>query len=239
MSDIKALLFDMDGLIIDSEAEYDIVTAELFKSFGITYDRNELKPKMSGKSAVECMQFLAEHYDISVTGEQLNQLRKEKIEEAYRNKIPFIEGFLEFYHNLREKFDVPMAIVTGCTKEYFELIDKRLRLTKLFDSNVFMTDNPKLGLNSKPEPDIFVYAARQLGVNPEECAVFEDAPNGIVASLKAGVKKNVILTRTFTKEIISDQSRELGYELVDGQNVLFIDDYSQESLGRVLHYLRI
>jgi len=234
MSKIEGLLFDLDGLVIDSELARDKVTRDLVASLGFNYDRDKLKPRMSGKPGVKCMQVLVEEYDLSISAEELEAKRRERIAELYRQQIPFVPGFKRFFETLRATFDVPVAIATSLERSYFKLVDKRLGISPLFNGHVYHTENVERG---KPDPDIFLFAAEKIGVAPENCGVFEDAPNGIVASIRAGAR-TVALTRTFTKEILVASSFNLlGRDLKEGEDVIFIPDFSDSSLERVRQYL--
>lgn len=231
-SNLEGFLFDLDGVIIDSELYRDKVTSNLVSSFGFKYDRDKLKPLMSGKPSLECMKILTQAYPLNTTSEELESIRRKKIEQLYRKEIPFIEGFLELFLELNRRFHVPSAVATACDKEYYNLIDSRLNITKLFQGHVYSSDIVE---NHKPSPDIFIYAAKQIRANPSRCIVFEDSPFGIVAGLKAG-SRVIAITRTFSKEVLLEKSGELTGKKTDKNKLLFIPDYTN-SAGRIYSFI--
>src|SRR3990167_6347915 len=92
-----AFLFDLDGVVIDSEHARDEITRSLlFSKFGIRYERDLLKPQMSGKSSVACMEVLVQHYELSISAAELDLMRRDAVLLAYRETIPFVSGFLEW-----------------------------------------------------------------------------------------------------------------------------------------------
>ncbi len=230
---LKGLIFDLDGVVIDSEHHRDKVTDKLVKSLGFSYDRDRIKPLMSGKSSVGCMQVLVDEYGLSMSAEQLDAQRRGEIQAIYRDVIPFVPGFLDFYQQLLAKFDVPVAVATGCDPDYFELVDKRLGITELFGRHIYHSDI--IG-QPKPAPDVFIHTAKQIGVDCSECRIFEDAPNGIAAGLRAN-SQVVALTRTFSRDILMESTaRILGYQ-PESQRLLFIDSYEQDSLDTVIKFV--
>ncbi len=229
---LEGFLFDLDGVVIDSELYRDEVTSNLVSSFGFKYDRDKLKPLMSGKPSLECMKILTEAYQINISPEELENLRKEKIKKIYREEIPFVDGFLELFSELKRRFHVPSAVATSCDKEYYDMIDSRLNITELFQGHVYSSDIVK---NHKPHPDIFIYAAQQIRANPSKCIVFEDSPFGIVAGLKAD-SRVIALTRTFSKEVLLEKSGELTGKKTDKNKLFFIPDYTN-SAGRIYNFI--
>ncbi len=226
----QAFLFDLDGVVIDSEHARDEITRTLLLStFGITYERDLLKPQMSGKSSVACMEVLVRHYGLSCSATELDTLRRDAVLLAYRETIPFVPGFLDFYQNLRAGFPhAKYGIVTGCDHKYFEAIDSRLGLSELFDHHVYRSDDPLFTGQPKPAPDLIVYAAQNLGATPEHCTVFEDAPNGIAAALRAG-SYVVALTRTFSEEVLRREMVNIVGKDYPVQALQFIFQYSDFS----------
>jgi beta-phosphoglucomutase-like phosphatase (HAD superfamily) len=97
---IKGLLFDMDCVVIDSEPFNDDACAELLKNFGKNYDREILKPQMVGKSDIEGMNILVQHYQIPISGEEFNIRRKKNKRRFYKEEIPFMNGFEDFFHKI-------------------------------------------------------------------------------------------------------------------------------------------
>ena len=228
----QGFLFDLDGVVIDSELRRDEVLTTHLQSYGISYDRDSIKPKMSGKSSIECMRIVVAEYNLPISPEDFGAQLNGRIQYLYEKEIGFVPGFEEFYAYLLTCFPVPVAVASGCDLDYFTRIDQRLRLTDLFNGQIYRADMVKHG---KPHPDIFQLAAKGIKVDSSECVAFEDAPLGVAAAIRAGAKV-VILTRTFTELLLRiNISEELQHELDEG--VLFIPDYSDKSCEEVFRYI--
>lgn len=232
MSEI-GLIFDLDGIVIDSELKRDHITRELVESLGFQYGRDKLKPLMSGKPQIECMQILVDEYGLKIDAEDLTKLRQRRIIELYRDIVDFVPGFIEFYQSLVSQFNPPRAIATGLEEDLFILVDKRLKISNLFLGQVYHSGIGK----SKPDPSVFLHAAGKIGVSPSNCVIFEDSLSGIIASREVGAR-TVVLTRTFSKEALLEKvNLFLDKPLEENKDILFISDYSTQSLEKVKSYL--
>jgi beta-phosphoglucomutase-like phosphatase (HAD superfamily) len=125
--------------------------------------------------------------------------RGEIVEELFKDDVNFIPGFIDFYEKI--KTDFKSAVATSLQRNFLEDGDKRLHLLKLFNGNVFSISD--IGLISKPNPDIFLYAARKLNSPPENCLVIEDAPNGIESAKRAKMKC-IAITTTFDRSKLTE-----------------------------------
>lgn len=218
----------MDGVVIDSESYNDKSCADLLKEFNEEYDREFLKPRMVGKSDIEGMNLLVSHHNLPISGEEFDIRRKENKRRFYELEIPYMVGFEKFFEKLRKHFNCQVAIVTVCNKEYFDLIDKRLKISEKFNGNIFRSEMVK---KHKPAPDVYIYAGEKLNIDCKDCLVFEDSPSGIVSGLRAGARV-VVLTTTFSKETIMD----VVGDVVNFDDILFIDGFDENSLKEVLRF---
>ena len=98
--------------------------------------------------------------------------------------VYFIEGFMDFYRLVKHKYKT--CIATSMDEDLLNILDKQLHLSELFGGNIYTLKHVEF--RSKPCPDIFLYAAKELKSSPGNCIVIEDSPNGIDAALKAGMK---------------------------------------------------
>jgi len=219
---IKAFLFDLDWVVIDSESYNDRSTRIILEDFNTEYDRDYIKPLIAGKSDVECDDFIVKHHNVPLGGSEFGKRRRELKKLFYEFKIPLMKDFLTFFKRLRDNFSLPVAIVTGCNKEYFDLIDARLVISKKFNNNIFYSE--KVARN-KPEPDVFIYAAKRMNVDPTECVVFEDSPAGIVSAYRAGCEV-FALTTTFSKEELIKSIALLESNFV-ADEVMFVSSFKE------------
>lgn len=225
-------LFDLDGVVVDSELARDGVMREFIASFGKAYDRDRTKPKLAGKHDLEVAAVIKEEYGLPGTPQELKAARTETIRCLYADTVPFVPGFLGFYNGLRAAYpDARVAAASGMDAQYYELVDARLGLTALFDGQVFLSH--RLKTRSKPAPDIFLRAAQGIGAEPGSCIVFEDAPGGIAAANAAGMR-TVALTRTFTREILDAESARL---LGRSPDVLYVDSFDPVVFPAVMAFI--
>ncbi|RGB35578.1 HAD-like domain-containing protein [Rhizophagus diaphanus] len=184
MNKITHCIFDMDGLLLDTENVYTEVTAEILSRFGKTYGW-ELKSKLMGLRQQEAADLLIKETGISMTSDEYLEERNFKHEERF----PFVKplpGVMNLVKHLKEH-NIPMAVATSSHRDVFEIKTKNNQeLFKLFDS-IVCGDDPEV-IRGKPFPDLFLAARKKLGdPPPEQCLVFEDAINGVQAAKNAGM----------------------------------------------------
>ncbi|MBI2426254.1 MAG: HAD family phosphatase [Candidatus Kerfeldbacteria bacterium] len=192
---IRALLFDADGVVIDSERLWDEGQTQLLTDLGYVYDRETLKPQIIGKSLREGTAIMLKHYGSSADVDAIVERRIKIVQDLFRDRLEFVSGFLDFYKKVRVSYKT--CIATALNRRLFARADERLKLTKLFCGNIFSID--EVGRRSKPDPAIFLYSAKQLGVPPEECLVLEDSPHGVEGARRAGMKC-IAFTTTLSRD---------------------------------------
>lgn len=227
---VKGLIFDMDGVVIDSERYRDRSTDNIFASIGVPYNRDRTKPLLSGKGEQEVVEHLVSEYDLRISPVELRAMRRGGLHEIYARLVPFVPGFEAFFTRLRGEYNVPVALATGCDPDLYALVDRRLHITEMFDGHAYLSQH---GMRSKPEPDVFLHAASKLNVPATETVIFEDAGNGIVAGLRAGARV-VAFTRTFTSDMLERRVQSFG---LSTHGIIYIDDYRNDSYDRVRRFL--
>jgi HAD superfamily hydrolase (TIGR01509 family) len=174
-----ALIFDMDGLMIDSERLYFAAEREMAAAYGKQIRDEQLWPLM-GRKPIESLRLLRGILGIDTPAEELfawrNRLMLEKM-ECDLGAMPGLYEILRAFHGR-----LKLAIGTGAQREFLDITLDRLRIRAYFD--VLQTAD---GLErGKPDPEIYVIACRRLNLPPEECIVLEDARNGVLAGKAAG-----------------------------------------------------
>jgi beta-phosphoglucomutase-like phosphatase (HAD superfamily) len=142
---------------------------------------------------------LQEQYGIEGDVEALAQERMEIVSRLFEEEVRFTDGFPEFFAE-RVQGRYATCIATSMTAELFAVADQRLGISRLFEGRVYFPSH--VGGRAKPEPDLFLYAAAQLGAPPERCLVIEDSPRGIEAAHRAGMRV-IGLATTHPKELIA------------------------------------
>jgi HAD superfamily hydrolase (TIGR01549 family) len=197
-SEILAIIFDADGVVIDSEKLWDFAQEEFSRRHGIVYDREKIKPRLAGTSQTEAIEILKAEYGLYEDTESLTDERMELVKRQFENGVDFMAGFHEFFRRVQPFYKT--CIATSMPETLLTVVEDRLGLSQLFGGRVYSLK--AVGYRSKPNPDIFLHAARQMGVKPARCLVIEDAPNGVEAARRAGMKCTALAT-TFNRHVLS------------------------------------
>lgn len=177
------LIFDLEGVVIDTEPVWIHAATELLARRNIIYDNNKMQPLLIGTSLVEGIRILQQEYGFDGNPKELAKERMEIANGLLAREVNFMPGFPDFYKGVVAVYKT--CIATSMYPEPFSYADKKLKLRELFNNNVFSID--EVGYVGKPNPSIFLYAAKQLNSIPERCIVIEDAPNGVEAAKRAGM----------------------------------------------------
>lgn len=185
MHKIQAVIFDLDGVIVDTAQFHFIAWKELAAewNYTLTLEDNE---KLKGVSRMESVEKISRWAGIQATQEKLIDVAKRK-NDLYLNlcsNLSFenvLAGINELINELKEHH---IKVALGSASKNARFVLDRLGLSETFDVIVDGTNISK----SKPNPDVFLTAAQQLGVPPQNCLVIEDAPAGIEAALSAGMQ---------------------------------------------------
>jgi len=203
---IEAILFDCDGVVLDSETIWDRCETEFLLRRGIAFDAALTKPLITGLGQIPSVRLLQEQYGVPGDPEALAGERLEIIRELFERDVRFTEGFEEFFEEtVRGRYKT--CIATSMPAELFAVADRRLGLAGLFEGRVYFPSH--VGGRAKPEPDVFLYAAAQLATPPERCLVIEDSPRGLEAARRAGMA-SIGLATTHERELLTGADRVVG-----------------------------
>jgi HAD superfamily hydrolase (TIGR01509 family) len=181
---IDTIIFDAEGVVIDTESIWDLGQQIFLGRRGIDYDRAKIKHLLTGRSLSEGAAVMQSEYSFPGDPEELGQERLAIVKDLFRHQVKFIEGFEEFFNRIRRFYKTCLATVMP--KELLELADQHLGLSNLFCERIFTLNH--IANRSKPNPDLFLFAATQLNSDPQDCVVIEDSPYGIEAANRAGMK---------------------------------------------------
>lgn len=208
---LQALIFDMDGLMIDSERLYWQVERDLARRYGKEV-KDETLWKMMGRRPIEGLRIFIDDLGLPITAEEALQARDRQMREKYKNESMAMPGFLHileaFYGRLK------LAVCTGAQNEFMNIVLDRLRIRAKFDA-LQASDEIKKG---KPDPEIYLTCCRKLGCEPKDCVVLEDSSNGALAGKRAGC---------YVIAVPSKYSR--------GQDFGFVDDVANDLFDAEKH----
>ena len=186
---VDAIIFDMDGTMVDSMPFHSKAWVEFARRRGLALDVADLMRRTTGRNAHECA---CELMGREVTAEESAAITHEK-ETLYRElfgaEFQEVAGFAEFARRAREA-GLKIAVGTAGDKDNIAFTLGHLKL----DEAPLAIVGGDEGLPGKPEPHIFLEAARRIGVAPAHCLVFEDAPFGIEAARRAGMRAVAVCT---------------------------------------------
>ncbi len=179
---VKAVIFDFDGTLVDSEPNYYVSDRAMMLSYGIDLTE-ELKREFIGVGAVQMMQVLRQRFGIAAPVSELVRIKDEfYLRQAVGNTVVYPQ-MLRLVRTLHAA-GIPMAVASGSTPMVLDTLMVETGLRPYFSAVVSASEVPR----SKPFPDIFLEAARRLGVESADAAVFEDAVLGVRAGLAAGMR---------------------------------------------------
>ncbi len=220
---IKAIIFDMDGTILRTEHIWVSVVREVLYDRGIvefTPEQEAALLSITGAGMRTAAKVLCETFSLSHSVEELIAEKIARSNAHFERNLEFIEGFEKFHELLREH-GFPTGLATNAHQDNLKCISIKMDFNKFFGPHQYCVRD--VNERPKPDPALFLHAAAQLGVRPEECLVFEDSMPGFNAAKGAGMKCIAIKSAT-NKDIL-----ELVHDAIDhyGQ--------AEEALRKILH----
>ncbi len=178
------VLFDLDGVLLDTERFYTQATQAVVGRFGRTFDWS-IKSRMIGRPESESARVLVDALQLPISPEEYLAERAALLESLMPGAEP-MPGAFELTRALAAR-GVPMALATSSPKRLYDLKTERHRKWFELFRAIVLGDDPRVG-RGKPAPDIFLVAAKELGAEPGACLVVEDSPAGVAAARAAGMQ---------------------------------------------------
>jgi HAD superfamily hydrolase (TIGR01509 family) len=178
---IDAVVFDLDGVIVDSEQVWDQVRDEYARERGGKYPPTAARAMM-GMSSLEWSRYMAEELGVPEAPEQINADVVLRMLERYGEVPPLIPGAVEAVQRIAARW--PLAIASSSNPELIEVVLASAGLRDVFRVAVSSQEVAQ----GKPAPDVYLEAALRLGVDSERCAAVEDSHNGILSAKAAGMR---------------------------------------------------
>ena len=214
MKEKLAVIFDMDGVIVHTNPYHSRAFREFFSKRNLSPTEEEFAQHMYGKSN----SYILSHFlQRVVEGEELLQMEEEKeglFRELYEPYVEPIKGIVGFMHDLKANGTV-LGVATSAPRANLDLILSKVPIREILGSVLASEDVKK----HKPDPEVYLTSARNLGVSPDQCVVFEDSFSGVSAALNAGMR---------VVGVLSSHTRE---ELPPCN--LYINDYSDLSYQKI------
>lgn len=183
----KAIIFDMDGTIIDSNGVWNSATYNLItsKSKDITAtELDNIQRQVKGLALVASCVIIKNECRLKDSVETLIEENTAHALALYKDALVFIPGFKDFFKEV-EKYNLKVAIATNAEDATLSLTTESLQLDNFFGEHIYNITH--VNNMYKPFPDLYLHAAHKLGVRPEECIAIEDSTHGVSAAVTAGM----------------------------------------------------
>ena len=174
-----AIIFDFDGVIADSEALANAVLADAVTGLGLPTTLDDALRRYQGRRWPDVAKLIQSGLRKPLPSDFADSLKVDTL-ERFRTDLREVEGAVDFIRRV----SIPKCIASSSSMERLSLCLNVLGITEEFSGRVFSADTVPRG---KPYPDIFLYAAAQMGIDPAHCLVIEDSPSGVQAGIAAGM----------------------------------------------------
>jgi HAD superfamily hydrolase (TIGR01509 family) len=187
---IEAVVFDLDGVLLDSEQLWDAAREQLARERGGRW-HDSAQRDMMGMSSREWSRYMHDTIGLAEPPEEINCEVVQRLADLYRLRLPVIPGAREAVERLAARW--PLGVASSSNRELIDLVLELLGVQHLFKATVSSEEVAR----GKPAPDVYLEAARRLGADPARAAAVEDSQNGILAAQAAGMRVIAIPNRHF------------------------------------------
>jgi HAD superfamily hydrolase (TIGR01509 family) len=187
---IEAVVFDLDGVLLDSEQLWDAAREQLARERGGRW-HDSAQRDMMGMSSREWSRYMHDMIGLAEPPEEINREVVQRLADLYGRRLPVIPGAREAVERLAARW--PLGVASSSNRELIDLVLELLGVQHLFKATVSSEEVAR----GKPAPDVYLEAARRLGADPARAAAVEDSQNGILAAQAAGMRVIAIPNRHF------------------------------------------
>lgn len=177
---VDAVIFDLDGLLVDSEAVWDDVRKQFVQEKGGRW-KDKATRDMMGMSSVEWSQYVRDELRVDMDPDEISREVADRVADSYREKLPLLPGAVESVKSLAAEW--PLGLASSSNRHVIDLVLELAGIAGDFQSTV---SSEEVGAG-KPAPDVYLEAAKRLGKEAVACAAIEDSSNGIRSAHAAGM----------------------------------------------------
>jgi HAD superfamily hydrolase (TIGR01509 family) len=179
-STVAAVIFDLDGVLMDSEQRWNAAKEELVRESGGAW-RDEAPTVMMGMSSLEWSAYLRDALGVPMDPEAISRDVVRRMEDGYRESLPLLPGAERAVRTLAERW--PLGLASSSNREIIDLVIELAGFGSAFRVTVSSEEVER----GKPAPDVYLETARRLDVGPDGCVAVEDSSNGLRAAANAGM----------------------------------------------------
>ena len=226
---LKGAIFDLDGTLIDTEPIYFDAAETMINKYGNGKKFDwDTKIKTLGSPELVTAKIIVDTFEVKLTPEEFLEKRN-AITPEYFKKCPFIEGAKEITDKFKKELKFKTALATSSAKINFDYktFNKKEWIKEDFDA-IVLGDDERIK-NGKPAPDIFILAAKEIGLKPNECIIFEDSIGGMKAAISSGAKivigipdphlrdkaEELVYDKNVTKLILLDKIKDFDWSIIN------------------------
>jgi HAD superfamily hydrolase (TIGR01509 family) len=190
---IAAVVFDLDGVLVDSESVWDEVRRRFTEENGGRWHEGAQRDMM-GMSSVEWSRYLRDRLGVQMDPERISQAVADRVTEVYRTRLPLLPGAVDSVRTLAAAW--PLGLASSSNRQVIDLV---LELAGIGDDFQATVSSEEVSAG-KPAPDVYLEAARRLDVDPTSCAAIEDSTNGLRSAHAAGMALVAVPNRDFAPD---------------------------------------
>jgi HAD superfamily hydrolase (TIGR01509 family) len=190
---IEAVIFDLDGVLVDSETAWVNVKREFTEESGGSW-REQAQWDMLGMSSIEWSRYMHDELGVPVEPERISAEVADRLVGLYREKLPLLPGAVQAVRRLSAIW--PLGLASSSNRNVIDLVLELAGLADQFEATVSSEEVER----GKPAPDVYLEAARRLQVDPKACVGIEDSTNGIRSAHAAGMAVIAVPNRDFPPE---------------------------------------
>ncbi|HUP27103.1 MAG TPA: HAD family phosphatase [Chloroflexia bacterium] len=179
---MHALIFDMDGVIVDSELHWKSLEGYFLQSLIPAWTPTD-QDKIIGLSTHDLYRLLTSEYGLQQSKDEFFDTYNNMAREIYTQKVSLLDGFLDLLHGVRAE-ELPVALASSSPRPWIEMVLDKFSLHEAFD---VVVSADELHGEGKPSPAIYLLTAQKLGVEPARCVVIEDSEKGVLSARRAGM----------------------------------------------------
>ena len=181
MSTIEAVVFDLDGVLVESEQLWDEARRGLAADADVEWP-GDATEAMMGMSSKEWSRYMHDEIGVPSSPDEINRGVVDRLAERYRSDLPWIDGAHDALRRMADAF--PLGLATSSNREIVDIVLEVGGFADLLEVTVSSEEVER----GKPAPDVYLECARRMGVDPERCAAIEDSTNGLLSAAAAGMR---------------------------------------------------
>jgi HAD superfamily hydrolase (TIGR01509 family) len=190
---VEAVIFDLDGLLVDSEAVWDDVRMRFVEEEGGTWHEGAQRDMM-GMSSVEWSRYVRERLGVEMDPEEISRAVADRVADTYRENLPLLPGAVEAVRSMTAEW--PLGLASSSNRHVIDLV---LDLAKIAEAFQVTVSSEEVGAG-KPAPDVYLETAKRLRKEASDCVAIEDSTNGIRSAHAAGMAVIAVPNQDFPPE---------------------------------------